>query len=67
MAIHHWLIKRLGGYTTQYQDNRRMVLPNPQPIHIRKIVKEIKVPLVDVLNAQGGPATIDYMDYAKHW
>lgn len=63
VRIQHWLIKKLGGYTEQYQDNRRLFIQQPRPIHIHKLVRQEKVAMDHLLG--GSEMALDATAYAK--
>ena len=65
LCVQHYLIKKLGGYTEQYQHTQHVhVSPKPS-LHIQRLVMENRL-AYPMMATQGCHQMEDYIKFAQH-
>lgn len=65
LCVQHYLIKKLGGYTEQYQRTQHVFIPPKQSLQIQRLTmeKRIAYPMVSDL---GSERAVDYIKFTQH-
>lgn len=65
LHVQHYLIKKLGGYTEQYQQTQHVSIPPKQPLQIQRLVNEQRIAYPVLISQEHGRME-DYVKFAQH-
>lgn len=65
LRVQHYLIKKLGGYTEQYQRTQHVFIPPKQPLQIQRLVNEQRIAYLVLISQEHGRME-DYVKFAQH-
>lgn len=65
LRVQHYLIKKLGGYTEQYQRTQHVFIPPKQSLQIQRLVMEKRI-AYPVAASLGNERMVDYVKFSQH-
>lgn len=65
LRVQHYLIKKLGGYTEQYQRTQHVFILPKQSLQIQRLVMERRI-AYPVAASLGNERMVDYVKFSQH-